>query len=112
VNVPLILAIGCVLGALGTVGIYADPHATGKLQIVVAGAARGALAALLTGYALAPGAGALAGLSFGAVYGAAFGAMICLSKGAGALEHVKYIMPIATVMSALAGVPIAWWGLG
>jgi hypothetical protein len=68
--------------------------------------------ALLTAYSLAAaGGGAPAGLGFGALYGFLFGLVVCLSKGEGALEHARYILPVATVTCALAALPIAWWGL-
>jgi hypothetical protein len=62
-NLPVVIASGCVLGVFASVGVYADSRVPGKLQIVAASTLRGGLVALLTAYSLAAaGGGALAGL--------------------------------------------------
>ena len=107
-NVPLVVAIGTLLGLAGAAGIYFDPRVPGKRFIVVAGALRGALVSLLVGLSMSAQSGWLVGCGLGALFGALSGAMICLSKGTAVLEHAKYIVPTAAVTGALSGALIAW----
>jgi hypothetical protein len=108
VNVSLIVGIGAVLGLLGAVGIYFDPRVPGKHFILAAGIMRGALVALLTGLSMSSQSGWLVGIGLGTLYGTLFGVMICLSKGAAAIQHAVFIIPTSAVTGALSGALIAW----
>lgn len=107
-NVPLVVGIGAVLGLLGAAGIYFDPRVPGKHLIVAAGTLRGALVALTTGLSMSSQSGWLVGLGLGTFYGALFGAMICLSKGAAAIQHAVFIIPTSAVTGAVSGALIVW----
>jgi len=106
-NSPLVVAVGAALGLLGSVGIYFDARVPGRHLIVIAGLLRGILVALITGLSMSAHSGCLEGLGWGTLYGALFGAMICLSKGAAALQHAVYIIPASVLTGALGGVLIA-----
>jgi hypothetical protein len=108
VNGSLVIGIGAALGLLGAAGIYFDKRVPSRHVIVAAGTLRGALVALTTGLSMSAQSGWLVGAGFGALYGALFGIMICLSKGAFALEHAQYIIPTSIVTGTLSGAIVAW----
>jgi hypothetical protein len=105
---PLVIAIGAVLGLLGASGIYFDPRTPGKRLIVAAGTLRGMLVAVVTDLSMTVHSGWIVGSGFGMLYGTLFGVMICLSKGSSALQHARYIVPTSAVTGAISGALIAW----
>ena len=107
-NIPLVIAIGALLGLLGASGIYFDPRTPGKRFIVAAGTLRGMLVAVITDLSMTRHSGLITGSGFGLLYGALFGVMICLSKGSSALEQARYIVPTSAVTGAFSGALIAW----
>ena len=107
-NVSLVVGIGAVLGLLGAVGIYFDPRVPSKHFIVAAGTLRGALVALITGLSMSSQTGWLVGIGLGTLYGTLFGTMICLTKGAAAIQHAVFIIPTSAVTGALSGALIVW----
>jgi hypothetical protein len=107
-NIPLVLCIGAIPGALGAAGIYFDTRVPGRNFIVAAGTLRGVLVGLLTGLSLSAHSGWLVATGFGALYGFLSGLVVCLAKGASAFEHAKYLLPSATVTGAVSGALLAW----
>jgi hypothetical protein len=108
VNVSLVVGIGAVLGLLGAIGIYFDPRVPSKHFIAAAGILRGVLVALITGLSMSSQSGWLVGIGLGTLYGTLFGTMICLAKGAAAIQHAIFIIPTSAVTGALSGALIVW----
>ncbi len=107
-NIPIVVLIGAVLGALAAAGIYFEPREPYKPQIVAAGTIRGTLVAVLTGLSMSPDSGWLSGLGLGAVYGALFGLVIYLAKGGSASKDAPFVIPVSGITGALSGLLIVW----
>ncbi len=107
-NIPIVIAIGSVLGVLGAAGIYFEPQEPYRRQIVVAGTIRGALVALLTGFSMSSESGWLTGLGLGVLYGALFGAVVYLAKGGSASGDAPFVIPMSGLTGALSGLLVVW----
>lgn len=107
-NIPIVILIGLLLGALGAAGIYFEPAEPYKRQIVVAGTIRGALVALLTGLSMSSESGWLSGLGLGLLYGALFGAVVYLAKGGSASGDAPFVIPMSALTGALSGLLVVW----
>ncbi|HEX9692560.1 MAG TPA: hypothetical protein VGA22_10720 [Gemmatimonadales bacterium] len=110
-NIPIVVLIGSVLGALGAAGIYFEPREPYKHQIVTAGTIRGILVALLTGLSMSSASGWFAGLGLGGLYGALFGVVIYLAKGGSASGDAPLVIPVSATTGALSGLLIVWLAL-
>ena len=107
-NIPVVVLIGSVLGALGAAGIYFEPREPYKHQIIAAGTIRGTLVALLTGFSMSSESGWLTGLGLGMLYGALFGVVIYLAKGGSASRDAPFVIPVSGLTGALSGLLIVW----
>jgi hypothetical protein len=106
-----LLAIGAVLGLVSTAGIYFDPRAGGKVQIICAGGIRGLLVALLVASTTPVLSDWLMATALGAIYGAVIGFMIVLSHGSEARHHALYVLPPSVISGGLIGVLIGRLGV-
>lgn len=107
-NIPIVVVIGLILGAIGAAGIYFEPHEPYKHQIVLAGTIRGVLVALLTGLSMSAATGWPTGLGLGLLYGASFGVVIYLAKGGPASRDAPFVVPMSALTGALSGLLIVW----
>ena len=98
-----VLGVGAGLGLVSTLGIYFDPRAGGKTQVICAGTIRGFLTALLVASTVPAWTGSLMAAMFGAIYGWVIALMIVLSHGKDARSHVLYVLPPSIVAGAVIG---------
>lgn len=107
-NLPIVVVIGSVLGALGAAGIYFEPREPYKPQIVAAGTIRGTLVALLTAFSMSSESAWLTGLGLGVLYGVLFGTVIYLAKGGPASGDAPFVIPMSGITGGLSGLLIVW----
>ena len=105
-NLLIVLLTGIGLGLIAGAAIFFEPHEPYKLEIFLASTLRSALVALLTGFSLQASSSWVAGIGFGLLYGFLFGMVIVLAKGGFKSKDAPFVVPVAAVQGALAGLII------
>ena len=108
-NVPIVMLIGAVLGALDGVGIFFEPREPHKWQIFCAATLKGVLTALLTGFSIS--ATTRWWLAIGSLYGLAFAVVIYLAKGGPKSGDAPYVVPSGIITGGLIGLFILIWAI-
>jgi hypothetical protein len=106
-NLPVVLLIGAILGALSGVGVFFEPREAYKIEIMLAATLKGALISLLTALSLGNTAPWSRGACFGAMYGFAFGVVIFLAKGGFKSKDAPYVVPSSVIVGLIGGVLVA-----
>jgi len=110
-NVPIVILIGAVLGALDGVGIFFEPREPYKWQIFCAATLKGVLIALLTGFSISATTQWWLAIAIGSLYGLAFAVVIHLAKGGPKSGDAPYVVPSGIISGALMGLFILIWAI-
>ena len=106
-NIPIVVLIGAVMGALGGVGIFFEPREPYKVEILLAATLKGVLISLLTAFSLGGRSPWWHGAEYGLLYGFSFGLVIFLAKGAFKSKDAPYVVPTSMVTGLITGVLLA-----
>jgi hypothetical protein len=106
-NIPFILIIGAILGALDGAGIFFEPREPYKVEILVAATLKGVLVSLLTGFSSTACSAWWQAAGYGLLYGFTFALVIFLAKGAFKSKDAPYVIPSGIVLGAINGL-LVW----
>jgi hypothetical protein len=110
-NLPLVVLIGAMLGALDGAGIFFEPREPYKWQILCAATLKGVLVALLTGFSIPAATRWWLAIVIGALYGLAFALVILLAKGGPKSGDAPYVVPSGIITGGLIGLLILIWAI-
>jgi hypothetical protein len=110
-NLPCVILIGAVLGALGGAGIFFEPREPYKWQILCAATLKGVLIGILTGFSITAKTQWWLAMAIGALYGLAFGLVIYLAKGGPKSGDAPYVVPSGIITGGLTGLLIFLWAI-